>query len=57
MVPDGGTMLRSGDVVTAFGTRESKDRMIDRMNTGAEEPTAEIELGPIPGPGEPPNQG
>ncbi len=57
MVPDGGTVLRSGDVVTAFGTRESKERMIDRMNTGAEEPTAEIELGPLQGPAEPPNQG
>jgi CIC family chloride channel protein len=57
MVPDGGTMLRAGDVVTAFGTGESKRRMIDRMNTGAEEPTAEIEIGPIRDLGESPNQG
>ena len=55
MVPDGGTVLRPGDVVTAFGTEESKQRMIERMNTGAEEPTAEIEIGPVPG--EPPGQG
>jgi predicted transcriptional regulator len=57
MVPDGATMLRAGDVVTAFGTGESKQRMIDRMNTGAEEPTAEIEIGPIRDLGESPNQG
>ncbi len=57
MVPDGGTVLRSGDVVTAFGTDESKQRMIDRMNTGAEEPTAEIEIGPLGSGEEPPRQG
>ncbi len=57
VVPDGGTMLRAGDVVTAFGTGESKQRMIDRMNTGAEEPTAEIEIVPLPDAGEPPYQG
>jgi CIC family chloride channel protein len=52
LIPDGGTTLRAGHVVTAFGTDESKRRMIDRMNTGAEEPTAEIELGPIAALGE-----
>lgn len=57
MVPDGGTVLRSGDVVTAFGTEASKTRMIDRMNTGAEEPSAEIELGPLLDAYEPPDQG
>jgi CIC family chloride channel protein len=57
MVPDGGTMLRAGDVVTAFGTGESKQRMIDRMNTGAEEPTAEIEIGPLREGEGPPRQG
>ena len=57
MIPDGGTVLRSGDLVTAFGTAESKQRMIDRMNTGAEEPTAEIELGRLRGEGESPDQG
>ena len=45
VVPDGGTVLRAHDVVTAFGTDASKQRMIDRMNTLAEEPTAEIDLG------------
>ena len=44
LVPDGSTELRSGDVVTAFGTDEAKARVIERLNTGAEEPTAEIEL-------------
>jgi len=44
-VPSGDTVLRRGDVVTAFGTITSKDRMIERLNAGAEEPTAEIWLG------------
>lgn len=43
-VPSGDTILRSGDVVTAFGTSASKSRMIERLNAGAEEPTAEISL-------------
>lgn len=57
IVPDGGTVLRAHDVVTAFGTDASKQRMIDRMNTLAEEPTAEIEIGPLRDAGEPPKQG
>jgi predicted transcriptional regulator len=44
LVPSGGTELRAGDVVTAFGTVSSKERMIDRLNSGAEEPTAEIDI-------------
>lgn len=44
LVPEGSTMLRAGDVVTAFGTAISKERMIDRMNAGADEPSAEIYL-------------
>ena len=44
LIPDGATELWSGDVVTAFGTTESKQRMIERMNTGADEPTAEIRI-------------
>ncbi len=44
-VPSGDTVLRRGDVVTAFGTITSKDRMIERLNAGADEPTAEIWLG------------
>jgi CBS domain-containing protein len=43
-VPTGDTVLESGDVVTAFGTMASKDRMIERLNAGADEPTAEIWL-------------
>jgi CIC family chloride channel protein len=46
-VPSGDTVLARGDVVTAFGTAASKERMIDRLNAGAEEPTAEIMLGDI----------
>lgn len=44
LVPTGDTVLKAGDVVTAFGTGASKQRMIDRLNAGADEPTAEIEI-------------
>ncbi|MEE8405602.1 MAG: chloride channel protein [Acidimicrobiia bacterium] len=44
IVPSGSTLLLPGDVITAFGTETSKQRMIDRLNAGADEPTAEIEL-------------
>ncbi|MGF1616487.1 MAG: chloride channel protein [Acidimicrobiia bacterium] len=44
IVPDGSTILHSGDVVTAFGTGSSKQAMIDRLNSGADEPTAEIPI-------------
>ncbi len=44
LVPDGKTVLAAGDVVTAFGTGASKQRMIDRLNAGADEPTAEIDI-------------
>ena len=46
-VPKGDTVLHSGDVVTAFGTVASKGRMIERLNAGADEPTAEIPLDEI----------
>jgi CIC family chloride channel protein len=46
-VPNGGTILASGDVVTAFGTASSKTVLIERLNAGADEPTAEIYLGEI----------
>jgi CBS domain-containing protein len=46
-VPTGDTVLRGGDVVTAFGTVASKGRMIERLNAGADEPTAEIPLDEI----------
>lgn len=49
LVPSGETVLRPGDVVTAFGTSTSKTRMIERLNAGADEPTAEVmldEIGP-----------
>jgi chloride channel protein, CIC family len=42
LVPGGSTVLMANDVVTAFGTPESRDRMIARLNAGADEPTAEI---------------
>ena len=45
IIPSGSTLLLPGDVITAFGTETSKKRMIDRLNAGADEPTAEIELG------------
>ena len=44
LVPDGATVLHADDVVTAFGTGSSKQRMIDRLNSGADEPTAEIPI-------------
>ncbi|MCI0543367.1 MAG: chloride channel protein, partial [Actinobacteria bacterium] len=47
LIPTGDTVLLPGDVVTAFGTGASRRLMIDRLNAGAEEPTAEIELGEV----------
>ncbi|MGH3651056.1 MAG: chloride channel protein [Acidimicrobiia bacterium] len=44
LVPTGDTELQAGDVVTAFGTDVSRQTMIDRLNAGADEPTAEILL-------------
>jgi chloride channel protein, CIC family len=44
LVPTGDTEMIAGDVVTAFGTPSSRQRMIDRLNAGADEPTAEIPL-------------
>ncbi len=49
-VPSGDTVLLNGDVVTAFGTMTSKDRMIERLNAGADEPTAEIWLDDLDAP-------
>ena len=37
MVPSGDTVLLNGDLITAFGTPTSKERMIDRLNAGEEE--------------------
>ena len=45
MVPEGSTLLMAGDVITAFGTESSRERMIQRLNAGAQEPSAEIFLG------------
>ncbi|MGB8362349.1 MAG: chloride channel protein [Acidimicrobiia bacterium] len=42
IVPTGDTTMMAGDVVTAFGTSSSRERMIERLNAGAEEATAEI---------------
>lgn len=47
MVPDGGTRLVVGDVITAFGTVGARTRVIERLNATAEEPTAEIKLADI----------
>lgn len=47
LVPNGDTRLHAEDVVTAFGTESSKRRMIERLNAGADEPTAEIALGDL----------
>lgn len=44
IVPTGNTVLQADDVVTAFGTDASKARMIERLNAGADEPTAEMVL-------------
>lgn len=44
LVPTGNTVLMPGDVITAFGTASSKRRMIERLNAGADEATAEIVL-------------
>ncbi len=47
IVPGGDTILLRGDVVTAFGTATSKSKMIERLNAGAMEATAEIFLDEI----------
>jgi K+/H+ antiporter YhaU regulatory subunit KhtT len=47
LVPGGATVLVAGDVVTAFGSESSRRQTIERLNAGADEPTAEIEIGEI----------
>ncbi|MGI9610632.1 MAG: chloride channel protein, partial [Acidimicrobiia bacterium] len=49
LVPTGETLMEPDDVITAFGTSASKDRMIERLNAGADEPTAEVVLEEING--------
>ncbi|MGH8910925.1 MAG: CBS domain-containing protein, partial [Acidimicrobiia bacterium] len=44
LIPGGSTVLEHGDLVTAFGSEASRVVLIERLNTGADEPTAEIEL-------------
>jgi CBS domain-containing protein len=44
LVPTGATRLMANDVVTAFGTPSSRSEMVNRLNAGVEEPTAEIIL-------------
>jgi chloride channel protein, CIC family len=56
LVPAGNTVLHPGDVVTAFGTDVSKNRMIERLNAGADEPTAEVEIAEILGAGNGPDE-
>lgn len=48
IVPTGATVLEAGDVITAFGTAASRERMIEMLNEGADEPTAEIFLADEP---------
>lgn len=57
LVPTGDSVLLVGDVVTAFGTSGSHQRVIERLNAGAEEPTAEIELAEIGEAGETGHEG
>ena len=47
MVPTGDTTLAAGDVITAFGTTGGRNRVIERLNSTADEPTAEIMLDEI----------
>ncbi|MFZ0626125.1 MAG: chloride channel protein [Acidimicrobiia bacterium] len=54
MVPTGDTVVGKDDVITAFGTAASKARMIERLNAGADEPTAEISLADIEAEGQNP---
>ncbi len=44
IVPQGSTILERDDVVTAFGTTESRIAVIEMLNAGADEPTAEITI-------------
>ena len=44
IIPSGATTLLAGDVITAFGTPSSRNEMIERLNAGADEPTAEVSL-------------
>jgi hypothetical protein len=44
IIPSGATSLLAGDVITAFGTPSSRNEMIERLNAGADEPTAELSL-------------
>jgi hypothetical protein len=37
----------AGDVITAFGTTGGRNRVIERLNATADEPTAEIMLDDI----------
>ena len=55
IVPGGDTVLMKGDVVTAFGTATSKSKMIERLNAGAMEATAEIFLDEIEAEGRSPD--
>ena len=47
IIPSGATTLLAGDVITAFGTPSSRNEMIERLNAGADEPTAEVSLDEI----------
>jgi CIC family chloride channel protein len=57
LIPSGDTALHAGDLVTAFGTDVSRARMIERLNAGADEPTAEVLLDEITGEEDSPQPG
>ena len=44
IVPVGPTVLRRGDVVTAFGNDAARSLVIERLNASADVPTAEVDL-------------
>jgi CIC family chloride channel protein len=55
LIPGGTTQLIPGDVITAFGTELSERQIIERLNAGADEPTAEITIEFTPEPPETPS--
>ncbi len=46
-MPTGTTVLRADDVITAFGTPGSRQRVIERLDASSDDATAEI-TGPLP---------
>lgn len=44
LVPTGGTVIKANDVITAFGTHTARRRMIERLHTERDDPTAEVPI-------------